>query len=591
MTAAPVERRPVQRLAPDLVARIAAGEVVERPASVVKELVENAVDAGATSIWVRLTTGGLTRIEVTDNGTGIPRDELGLALERHATSKLDPGGPIHRIGTLGFRGEALAAIGAISRLELVSRPPESDRAHGRTLLGGVEGRELVEGHPVGTTVRVHDLFFNTPARRKFMHAPAAEQVEILSTVERLYLARPEVGLSVEAEGRVVARYPATTSLLEASAHVFGADFPAQSFPLAAELPTSGYVRGVLGRPAAARGSASGLYFAMNGRSVFSRVLAQAIKVAYQGYIPRTRFPTGVVHLELDLERLDVNVHPTKREVRIVREREIADALRQEARRALQGTPMVSELPESLPSPEAVGSHRNLGALSAYDPVVPLPIRFDSGHASQRRLFDEGPPSAIRQRGSQSALVLQGVLFRLYWIAEGAEGLVLIDQHAASERLLFDSILAHGRLARQELLSPVTLHLTARQAQLLQQMETTVDEAGYEVDRFAADAYRIRSVPVHHGHLAPPETLIALLDELANGGRPSVPNGIQERRAASIACHAAVRAGDSIERRQMERILLQLEELPEANYACPHGRPIRVQITRARLDRWFLRSGG
>jgi DNA mismatch repair protein MutL len=573
------------------VARIAAGEVVERPASVVKELVENADDAGATSVWIRLTNGGLTSIEVTDNGVGIPQDELALALERHATSKLDPVGPIHRISTLGFRGEALAAIGAVSRLELVSRTPDSDRGHGRTLLGGIQGKELVEGHPVGTTVRVHDLFLNTPARRKFLRAPAAEQVEILSAVERLYLARPEVGVSVEAEGRVIARYPATTSLLEASAHVFGADFPGQSFPLAAELPTSGYVRGVLGRPAVARANAAGLYFAINGRSVFSRVLAQAIKVAYQGYIPRTRFPTGVVHLELDLERLDVNVHPTKREVRIVREREIADALRQEVRLALQSTPMVSELPESLPAPEADRSRRNLGALSAYDPVVPLPVRVDSARASQRRLFDEGPPIAISRRGTQPPLVLQGVLFRLYWIAEGPEGLVLIDQHAASERLLFDLILANGRLARQELLTPVTLHLTARQAQLLQEMGTTVDEAGYEVDRFATDAYRVRSVPVHQGHLAPPESLIALLDEWADGGRPSVPNGSQERRAASIACHAAVRAGDPIERRQMERILQQLEELPEANYACPHGRPIRVQVTRARLDRWFLRSGG
>jgi DNA mismatch repair protein MutL len=585
-----VERRPVRRLSTDLVARIAAGEVVERPASVVKELVENAVDAGATSVWIRLATGGLSRIEVTDNGIGIPKDELGLALERHATSKLDPTGPIHRIGTLGFRGEALAAIGAVSRLELVSRTADSDRAHGLTMTGGVRGKELVEGHPVGTTVRVHDLFFNTPARRKFLHAPAAEQVEILSVVERLYLARPEVGLTVEAEGRTIARFPATPSLLEASAHVFGADFPAQSFPLAAELPTSGYVRGVLGRPSVARANAADLYFAINGRAVFSRVLAQAIKVAYQGYIPRTRFPVGVVHLELDLERLDVNVHPTKREIRIVREREIADALRQEVRLALQGTPMVAELPDSLPTPGVVDHPRSLGALSAYDPVVPLPMRLDAGQSGQRRLIEEEAPRPIKRRGSQPTLVLQGVLFRLYWIAETTEGLVLIDQHAASERVLFESLLADGRLARQELLSPVTLHLTARQAQLLTQLGATIEEAGYEVDRFAADAYRVRSVPVHQGHRATPDSLIALLDELASGGRPAVPNGVPERRAASIACHAAVRAGDAIERRQMERILERLEEFPEANYACPHGRPIRVQITRARLDRWFLRSG-
>ncbi len=583
-------RPPVRRLAPELIALIAAGEVVERPASVVKELIENAIDAGARSVWVRLSNGGLDRIEVTDDGVGIPPGELALALERHATSKLDPAGPIHRIATLGFRGEALAAIASVAHLELVSRPPLTDRAHGLSVHGGEPGEALVEGHPFGTTVRVRDLFFNTPARRKFLHAPAAEQIEILTVVERMYLARPDVGVSVEAEGREVARFPSTTSLADAAARVLGVDFPAQSFPVNGALPSNGHLSAVLGRPALAGPNSSNLFVSINGRSIQNRALAQAIKVAFRDYIPRTRFPIGVVHLDMDLDRLDVNVHPTKREIRIVREREIAEAVRRAVRLALQGTSLVSQLAESPSESAPLPRPHGVPWPSSFDEQPAASVRSSLGRLGQTRLIDGEPPSVTSGAAIPSAWALQGVLFRLYWIAEDDRGLVLIDQHAASERVVYESLRRDGRLARQELLSPMTLHLTARQSQLLDQFGTAVEEAGYEIDRFGAEVYRVRSVPVHLGHRAAPESVLALLEELSTGGRLSVPNGVLERRAASIACHAAVRAGDPLERRQMERILAALDALPEANYACPHGRPIRVQISRSRLDRWFLRSG-
>src|SRR5208283_5351503 len=265
---------------------------------------------------IRLLGGGLARMEVADDGWGIPPEELELAVERHATSKLEPEGPVERIGTLGFRGEALAAIASVSRFRLLSRPPD---------------REVAE------------LFFNTPARRKFLKGAPAEQVAVLQTVERLYLARPQVGLRVESEGREAGTYPPAHDLKDAAARVLGPGFLTSSFELSAEIP-GGRLFGALGRPGAAAASSRGLFVAVNGRAVTSRTIAQNVRLAYGDYLPRTRFPVGVLHFEIDPDRLDVNVHPTKREVRFAREADLLDAVRLRVREALVAAPQVADLP-------------------------------------------------------------------------------------------------------------------------------------------------------------------------------------------------------------------------------------------------------
>ena len=580
-------RRPIARLPPELVHQIAAGEVVERPASVVKELVENAIDAGAEEVSVRLAGGGLDRIEVADDGLGIPAGELELAVERHATSKLDPRAGLLAIRTLGFRGEALASIAAVARLRICSRPPGSEVAHGVVLEAGTLTGRFELGRGIGTTVEVEDLFFNTPARRKFLHTAAVEQLEVVRTVEHLYLASPSVTLSLSNESSELANLPRAADLRDAAARVLGPDFLEQSFYLDAELPRQGHLTGYLGRPHLAQGNPRRLYLAVNGRTIDSRPLSQAARFAFQSYIPRARFPVGVLHLSLPPEEVDVNVHPTKREVRFAQESELAERVRLAVRHALVGAPAPLPLP-----PEARRPHRqpptppspgpSLATSSGVLPLPPSPV--------QRRLTWDVPPMVLGERPGRPHLQLLGVFDRLYWVAVGPGGFVLIDQHAASERLLFDALLRDGHLGCQTLMEPVLLSLRPSQQAALQAHAKVVREAGFDVEAFGGTSFRLRGVPSYRGQRARADRLPELLDELAAGGRPTSPNTMVERVAASIACHAAIRAGDAVSSEELGRVIDGLYESPQAVYSCPHGRPILFDLPRSRLDHWFLRSG-
>ena len=416
-TPPPNSRRPIRKLSSETVERIAAGEVVERPASVVKELVENAVDAGASLVTIRLSGGGLERIEVADDGSGIPPEELELAVERHATSKLPPEGPVERIGTLGFRGEALAAIASVSRFRLFSRPPDREVAEGISVVGGAVAGRFSAPRAPGTTVEVEDLFFNTPARRKFLKGAPAEQVEVLQTVERLYLARPQVGLRVESEGREAGTYPPAHDLKDAAARVLGPGFLTSSFELSAEIP-GGRLFGSLGRPGVAAASSRGLFVAVNGRSVTSRTIAQNVRLAFGDYLPRTRFPVGVLHLEVDPDRLDVNVHPTKREVRFARERDILDAIRLRVREALVSAPQVAELPAARAAARP--------PLGGAPPLVRGVPTASAGHPGVQRTLEgpvaaPPPPTPLPAAAGHPRLTLLGCLHALYWVAESDEG--------------------------------------------------------------------------------------------------------------------------------------------------------------------------
>ncbi len=582
------ERRPIQRLLPGTVEKIAAGEVVERPASVVKELVENAVDAGASTITVALTGGGLEGIEVSDDGEGIPASELELAVERHATSKLAPHGPVERVDFLGFRGEALASIAAVARLRLLSRPPKQEVGEGVSVVGGsLVGRFAAPRAP-GTTVTVEDLFFNTPARRKFLRSPASEQLEAVRTAERLYLAHPSVGLRVRGPERELGVYPATTSLRDAAARVLGPEFLDASFPVGTTTPDL-RLHGVLGLPRVSSSSATSLYLAVNGRAVASRALVQAVRAAFGDSLPRTRHPVGLLHLEVDPEALDVNVHPTKREVRFSREHEIADAVRRTVREALLAQPGPSPIRggpvETLPSPSPPATLEEGTASLAGSLVAAV--------YAQRTLYAEpaaGGTLAVPAGRGRPRLELLGPFQALYWVAASEEGLLLIDQHAASERLLYETLRSGGTLARQALVDPVPLVLSGTEAASLEVHHDAVRAAGFEIEPFGPNAVRVLTVPAYRGRRAPAGAVRELLEELARGGRTTVPDGLEERTAASIACHAAIRAGDVVEREVIARLLQELDELAEPARTCPHGRPIVVEVPRSRLDRWFLRSG-
>ncbi len=580
-------RAPIRRLPPATIERIAAGEVVEGPASIVKELVENSIDAGATEVEVLLEGGGLERIAVSDDGAGIPLTELDLAVQRHATSKLSDPADLARISSLGFRGEALAAIAQVSRLRLVSRPPDAASAHGIALDGGRVVERFEAGRAVGTTVEVRDVFYNTPARRKFLRSPAAEQVDVLATVERIYLAHPDLALSVRSGSDEVARYPRAAKLEEAATWVYGPDFVTAQFSVRSAAGEPVGFHGVLARPTVSRGTSVGIQLSVNGRAIVSRTLSQAVRTAYQDYLPRTRFPVGAIRLSLDPARVDVNVHPTKREVRIQGERELADTLRRAIRIALVGGSQVADLVRSrrpvTEGPQGTGRER-APLVAAARPLRPAP----SGQ--QTRLVEPGPAPRIAGTGRHPALSLLGSLFRLYWVAESDGDLVLVDQHAASERVLYDELRATGRLGRQELMDPVRLPLTPRQRSAWATNQELLRSAGFTIRPFGGDQVRVESVPSYRGRRAEARSLPALLDELADGGRPTVPEGLAERVAASVACHAAVRAGDEISAEELGRILEALYRTESPAYACPHGRPVLVRLSRSRLDGWFLRRG-
>ena len=592
MSAAPRSRSPIRRLAKETVERIAAGEVVERPASVAKELLENAIDAGATSVTVRLANGGLDRLEVADDGEGILPEELELAVERHATSKLPPEGPVERIDSLGFRGEALAAIATVSRLRLYSRPPGRDVAEGISVVGGAPVGRFALPRAPGTTVEVEDLFFNTPARKKFLRSPAAEQVEVVQVVGRTYLARPRVAIRVESEGREIALYPSSSDLTEAAAILLGTEFLRGSFVVSGEIP-GGRLHGALGRPPVSAASSQGLYLAVNGRAISSRPLQQAVRAAYGDYLPRPRFPVGVLHLELAPEGLDVNVHPTKREVRFGRERDVTEAVRVRVRESLVASPAVADLTSGRSLRPAATAPAPSGPTSVANATGAEPIALPRAVTpGQLRLDTRGPGEAARriEGPGRPRLVLLGCLQAIYWVAESEEGLVLIDQHAASERLLYDSLLRDRSLARQTLVEDVIVHLTGAQRAALSAHAADVARAGFEVDAFGPEEFRLRALPSFRGRRARPDALGELLDELSHGGRATMPDGLRERTAATLACHAAIRAGDIVSVEEISRVLDALGALPEAPPSCPHGRPSLLGLPRSRIDRWFLRSG-
>ena len=579
------QRSPIRLLPPEAIEKIAAGEVVEGPASVVKELVENAIDAGATEVDIRLEGGGLERIVVSDDGAGILSEELVLAVERHATSKLTGSPDLARVTSLGFRGEALAAVAQVSRLRIVSRTPGAASAHGITVEGGKPGPVFEVARSVGTTVDVRDLFFNTPARRKFLHAPASEQVDALATIERLYLAHPTVAVTVSAGEQEVAQYPRASNLEEAASWVFGSEFVSSHFTIRSARDGSVQFSGTFARPTVSRGTSVAVQVSVNGRAIISRPLSQAIRAAYQDYLPRTRFPVGAIQLLLDPARIDVNVHPTKREIRIQGERDVADAIRRAIRTALVGGPQVADLASSNSGPRSGANPAKAGGVSKPASVA---VASESPLSKQTRLDVPGAAHRVSGTPRHPALALLGSIFRLYWVAESDGDLVLIDQHAASERILYDELRAAGRLGRQELMEPVRVTLTPRQRSALAGNEETLRASGFTVEAFGGDQFRIRSVPSYRGRRAEAASLPSLLDELADGGRPTVPEGLAERVAASVACHAAVRAGDEVSAEEIGRILEALYRTDTPAYACPHGRPVLVRLSRSRLDGWFLR---
>lgn len=598
------EQRPIQILSPRLANQIAAGEVVERPASVLKELVENALDAGATQIDVECDAGGVGRIRVRDDGRGIPASELALALSRHATSKIHDLDDLEAVQTLGFRGEALASIASVSRLDLTSAVEQQPGA--RVSVEGRDMQPVVEAasHPVGTTVDVRDLFFNTPARRKFLKTERTEFNHLDTVLIRQALARFDVGFRFTHQGKLVRQLPSAASgaaQMERVRLLLGREFMDAALPVESEAVGLS-LHGWACQATYNRAQADCQYVFVNGRIVRDKLIATALRQAYRDVLFHGRHPCYLLYLTLDPAQVDVNVHPTKHEVRFRDSRLIFDFLLRSVGRVLADARPTTAPSESVPSSTTTG----------LEPVVSQqPFQFTRAPASQSvahlaalmapvaiEPFEQvtaTESSAASAHPTESDIPPLGYavaqLHGIYVLAQNAHGLVVVDMHAAHERITYEALKqamdAH-RLVSQPLLIPVTVHVSDREAALAEEADTVFAEFGLQVRRTGPESIRIEQVPAilkQADHVA---LVKDVLSDLAELGVTDRIEAARDQLLSTMACHGSVRANRQLTLSEMNALLRDIEQT-ERSGQCNHGRPTWTSMNLAELDRLFLRG--
>ena len=580
---------PAIRLLPALVInRIAAGEVIERPAAAVKELVENALDAGATRISVAIAGGGTERIDVTDDGCGMGPDDLALAVQRHCTSKLADGDLV-RIRTLGFRGEALPSIAAAARLSLTSRPPGAEAAHRIAVAGGVADPITPAPGPHGTRVIVTDLFYATPARRKFLKSPRSESDACEATLRRLAMAAPSVAFRLTIDDRAVFDLPAQDRFARLSA-LLGAD--AAETALAIDATRDGaHLTGFICAPSITRATAAGQSLVVNARPVTDPTLRTALRVAYRDVITAGRYPVAALWLDLPPDELDVNVHPAKSELRFRQPDAIRGLVIGTIQRALAGG-----AGGAAPRPALAGFRPSLSLRPPPRPHYETPrhegfaeAQLPYALAPAARALDPAAPTSDHPLGAPVAQVLDTYVLAI----TADQGLILIDQHAAHERLTHEALrtqyldLAEGVRA-QALLLPAVVDLSQADAHRLVEAAPALARLGLELESFGPGAVLVRALPAALGAPDPAPLLRDIADELAESGETTALEQRLDAVIARMACHGSIRAGRRLSLAEMDALLRQMEATPRAA-TCSHGRPTFLKLTRADIERLFQRS--
>ncbi len=632
--------RTIRELPDELISQIAAGEVVERPASVVRELLDNALDAGATQITLRLLAGGVRAIAVEDDGMGIPRDQLHMALKRHATSKIASLQDLESVGTMGFRGEALAAINSIADCTVLSRTAADKTAW---MLHGQTGELSQAARAQGTTVEVKELFFATPARRKFLKTDATEMAHCLESVRRHALARPDVGFAVWHEGKLVEQWRAGSTEQRIN-DVLGDDFIAQAVKVAYTGSTGITVNGYAGIPDAARSRADQQFAYVNGRYVRDKVLTHAARSAYEDVLHGGRQPVYVLFMQIDPTRVDVNVHPTKIEVRFRDSREVHQALRH----AVGNTLAVPRSATGVALDATLGSitspHASAGSQQAFSdpfytrnqPVTQVnPAQaainfraYEAAYGIGNRVSDVsvawGQPTSASNTSDHIGLAegfskngagstrtdddaahhtwplgkalaqLQGI----YILAENAQGLVIVDMHAAHERIVYERLKAQiqlkqnqegtAQIASQPLLIPATFAATPTEVATAEASTTVLQTLGLDITAFSPKTLAVRAVPTTLAHGDPVELARSVLAELAQHDASTVIQRAQHEILSTMACHGAVRANRQLTITEMNALLRQMEATDRSDQ-CNHGRPTWRQISVKELDMLFLRG--
>ncbi len=641
--------------------KIAAGEVVERPASVVKELVENAIDAGADAITVEAKDGGISFIRVTDNGCGMEKEQIPTAFLRHATSKIENADDLARIASLGFRGEALSSIAAVSRVELITKPKHCLTGTRIVMEGAVaKGMEEI-GAPDGTTFLMRNLFYNTPVRRKFLKQPATEGSYIAELMEHMALSRPDISFKFILGSQTRFHTSGNGDLKEVIYRIYGRDVAGSLVPVSCEK-NGIRLEGYLGKPIMVRSNRNFEIYFINGRFIKSTLLARAIEEGYKEYLMQHKFPFCVLHFSLDPARVDVNVHPTKMDVRFSDAATMANTIADMVREALQKREMIPEFTledehetaqnackkggdgRKLHTPEAFETQRTReyrlmeetrfdGVSESHesrdfsenpvwarvkektppqevendvtnpsreepffleppdqpDPVTPVtaePIREEVAVvAEQRTLFEE----KILTADHRMRFRVIGQVFDTYWMIQYEDKFMIVDQHAAHEKVKYERMMKHFRehtIASQLLMPPIVVSLSGKEEGILSEYRDVFERLGFEIESFGGNEYSIRSVPVELYGCGERELFLAVLDELADGGNRGSMKAIEEK-IASMSCKAAVKGNNRLSEAEAEKLIDELLTLDNP-YNCPHGRPTVIVMSKYELEKKFKR---
>lgn len=570
----------IRLLDEDTINKIAAGEVIERPASVVKELLENSIDAGAGRILIEVEDGGKSFIRITDDGSGIDPQDLPLAFQKHATSKIRDATDLANISTLGFRGEALSSIASVSAsVEVRTKTRGSVSGTYQRLEGGriVETKEI--GSPAGTTITVRDLFYNVPARKKHLKSAEAELVHITDTVTELSIIHYNISFELFTGRRTVFKSARSSSWDDVLLRLFGL----KTYKGMSRLEKQGpgwSLQGMIGDPLSTRSSSDRIFLFVNDRAVSSRVLSGALRDAYRNIISLGKSPVAVLSLQIDPQQLDVNVHPAKREIRLLHESEIASAITASAASALEERARLGEMKNEEASAEVPGGR----IISAESTALQTTI----AESGEQRTLPVSPEPALPE-SHHPVLRIVGQIKKLYIVAEGEDGLVIIDQHAAAERIRFERLaeMYKDKKIRQELVEPISLELSASERLMMNAWQETLQEIGFDLSPFGGNTYTVRAVPALGSRLQDAEAVHDILRDLFTSGKVSPASTDRDEILKLLACRGSIKSGRELTAIEMKRLLDDLF-LCKNPLTCPHGRPVMVTIDEGQLERMFLR---
>jgi DNA mismatch repair protein MutL len=581
-----------------VISQIAAGEVIERPASVVKELVENAIDASSTQITIKIEDGGKKTIKVIDNGVGMTKENAEKAFYRHSTSKILTLRDLESISSLGFRGEALASIAAVSKVTLKTKSQDGlGNAGTEIFIEGGKFRHVKDtACNMGTTVIVSDLFYNTPARRKYLKAQRAELAKITDYITRCALNRPKIAFRLIHNESDILFAPKSKTILDNIVHIYGMDIAKEMLEIKYS-DSEIIIEGFISKPAVTRKSSSHISFFVNNRYILSKLLTSALREGYGNLIMKNMFPLAVISLTISPRKVDVNVHPTKLEIKFEDEKGVYTALVNSVKEALTGHSLIPDIKDvTLKTPELEAF--SIQEIKTFDELENIPSFVESKKQIDILTYMPSLQDNIKQQTLQDGetthipkITLVGQILNTYIIAQSGENILIIDQHAAHERVVFEKLLSLQRNQKkdhQELLAPLTLELTPKQKIFVTENEKLLDFLGFRMEHFGQDTYSLRAVPSVFGESNNKKAVYDLIEELIETGKTKKEVELREKAMAIVACHSAIRGGDELSYVQMKDLIKSLY-LTRNITSCPHGRPSILIMSKTDLEKKFKRK--